>query len=160
MSNHMRGIEAAADVIAYNIIDKFLETPKHEQLDWAKRAAEKFKFETITSETLNELYPDLSKSRRPHPLNLSAYEGTLVHAAYPNLTISQDCDDAEHLLGHEEWPGATLCAFLIDPGGHFPPPFSLKIYHVTGTSWALVAGLAGELSVARAEFKLDAEERK
>ncbi|KAJ6021712.1 penicillin-binding protein [Penicillium herquei] len=164
MGNHMRGIEAAADVIAYNIIDNFLGTPKHKQFDWAKRsgggqAEEKFKSKTITTETLHELYPGMPKSPQPHPLNLSAYEGIFVHVAYPNLTISQDCESAERPPGDREWPGATLCAFLIDPGDSFPPPFSLNIYHVTGTSWALITGLAGEMSTARVEFRLDAEER-
>lgn len=38
MGNNMRGTNAAADIIAYDIIDGVLDTPQHKRFDWGKRS--------------------------------------------------------------------------------------------------------------------------
>ncbi|RAH69999.1 putative penicillin-binding protein [Aspergillus aculeatinus CBS 121060] len=157
MGNNMRGTNAAADIIAFDIIDDVLDTPRDERFDWRGRADERLAADTLTNDTFRQLYPVLPDPPQPYPLNLSAYEGLYVHAVYPNLTISSDCSETAGGIFYENGTGAKLCAFLVEPGDYFPKPLLLEMYHVSGNSWVLVTTIAGAMSVARVEFRFDAD---
>ncbi|RAH86209.1 beta-lactamase/transpeptidase-like protein, partial [Aspergillus japonicus CBS 114.51] len=160
MGNNMRGANAAADIIAFDIIDDVLDITKDERFDWRRRADERLAADTLTTDTFRELYPVLPDPPLLYPLNLSAYEGTFVHVAYPNLTLSSDCSETAGGIVYENGTDAKLCASLVEPGDYFPKPLSLEIYHVSGTSWVLVSTIAGAMSAARVEFRYDADRRK
>lgn len=121
------------------------------------RADESLRADILTNDTFHQLYPDLPDKLEPHPLNISAYEGTFVHDAYPNLTLSAACEDKPGQKPPERWSGVRLCAFPIELGHHFPGPLLLDMYHVTGTSWALVTTLAGAMSASRVQFRIESE---
>ncbi|PYH81827.1 beta-lactamase/transpeptidase-like protein [Aspergillus uvarum CBS 121591] len=160
MGNNMRGTNAAADIIAFDFIDDVLDIPEDERFDWRRRADERLAADPLTTDTFRELHPFLPDPPLLYPLNLSAYEGMFIHAAYPNLTLSSDCNDAAGGIVYANGTGAKLCASLVKPGDYFPKPLSLEMYHVSGSSWVLVTTIAGAMSAARAEFRLGADGRK
>ncbi|KAF9894292.1 hypothetical protein FE257_007795 [Aspergillus nanangensis] len=153
LGNNMLGTYAATNTIAYHIIDRVLGIPETDSFDWVKWDDDLLQNLTLTKSTLQELYPTLPDPLLSHSLSLSAYRGSYVHHAYPELTISADCPDKAITTTPDKWTGVKLCASIAQPI-QLPSPLMLNFFHITDTFWTLIASVGGVDTAWRVEFRL------
>ncbi|KAJ6035871.1 Beta-lactamase-like protein [Penicillium herquei] len=91
IGNNMDGINAAANVLAYHLIDEELGIPLESRLDWMTRGDAIINNTHLSENILSELYPSIPDPPLASPLNFSDYEGSYTHPAYPQLRISSNC---------------------------------------------------------------------
>lgn len=186
LGNNMNGINAAANVLAYHLIDEELGIPLESRFDWIARYARtlswvlvdnlaslslsntlllilmKHRGDAIINDThlseniLSELYPRIPDPPLASPLNFSDYEGSYTHPAYPELRISRNCTRDTRFC--QRWNRATpdLCASL-PRYNDYSKEFEIDFFHVSGTYWFQIAVRWGVPSAARVEFLISPE---
>ncbi|KAL3417428.1 penicillin-binding protein [Phlyctema vagabunda] len=154
LGNNMNGISAAANILAYHLIDEELGFPLESRYDWVARGNEFIEDTHLSENILSELYPGIPSPPLPNPLDLSAFEGFYTHPAYPDLTISSHC--TTHSPAYQVFNRTTpdLCVSLVQPNG-YSKDMECGLFHVSGTYWLQITVRSGDASAARAGFSID-----
>ncbi|KGO45795.1 Beta-lactamase-like protein [Penicillium expansum] len=148
LGNNMDGVNAASNALAYHLIDEELEIPLDSRFDWVARGDAMINDGRLSDNILSELYPRIPDPPLASPINLSAYEGSYTHPAYPELRMSRNCTKGDSALNRTT---PDLCASLVKYND-YSKDLEIKFFHVSGTYWVQIAVRWGVPSAARVEF--------
>lgn len=105
----------------------------------------------LSEHILSELYPRIPSPSLPNPLNLSNFEGSYTHSAYPDLRISSNCSGYSRAYQVLNRTTPDLCVSLTRPNG-YSKDMDWGLFHVSGTYWLQITVRSGDSSAARVEF--------
>ncbi|KAJ5521371.1 Beta-lactamase-like protein [Penicillium freii] len=144
----MIGINAAANLLAFHLIDEELGIPKNDRFDWATSGDKIVNDTNLPDNIISELYPMTPHPSLPNPLNISAYEGTYTHPAYPDLRVSSSCSERETTIQglQRKLPDLCVSIYLIS-----------DLFHVSGMFWVQIAMRWGVTNAMRVEFRIDSK---
>lgn len=155
MANTMGTSSSAERILLYAILDKMLDTPPTDRIDW-KSIFDGQLEEARQAQNINKemLYPDLPKPPISLALPLKQYTGSYSHAGYGvlNLTLT---DSAPNPTSNP--PRALFCAVWINA----TIPLVIDFEHVSGeyflASIALIKadGFRDVQSITKAEYRLN-----
>ncbi|KAJ5280904.1 Beta-lactamase-like protein [Penicillium angulare] len=150
LGNNMNGTSAAADILAYHIIDEELKIPLEQRADAAMNTTH------LSKHLLSEIYPKLPSPPLSNPLDLSAFEGYYTHPAYPDLRISTDCISNSKAYEVLNRTTPDLCILHTRPND-YSKDMEWGLFHVYGTYWLQIVLWSGGLSAARIEFSIGSD---
>ncbi|KAJ9300888.1 hypothetical protein DTO271G3_2052 [Paecilomyces variotii] len=157
LGNCMVGTIAAADILAYHLIDEELGIPVQERFDWGSRADAMINQTHLPDNIISLLYPTVPDPPLPNPLKLSAYEGVYSHPAYPDLNISTICPERSAPIPSSlNKTSPDLCGWVVN-SNEFTKDTVLYLYHITGTFWVQIDDFWELSSATRVEFQLSSD---
>lgn len=155
MANTMSSSSAAQRVVLYSILDKLLDTPPKDRIDWKGILDSQLE---ETSQALNKskerLFPALPKPPISLSLPLEQYTGFYAHAGYGVLNLTLANSDPKSTFNFQS---TTLRAALVNG----TQPLAADFEHVSGEYFLVSVGLIKAdglrdvLDVTKAEFRLN-----
>lgn len=110
----------------------------------------------LSDNIISALYPIIPDPPLPNPLNLSAYEGTYTHPAYPDLRVSSSCPKRGRVFQGLNRSVPDLCASFVKYN-EYTRHLVIDLFHVSGTFWIQIAAPWELPSAARVEFRVDSK---
>jgi hypothetical protein len=92
----------------------------------------------------------------PNPLNISAYEGTCTHPAYPDLRVSSSCSEGEGAIQGLQRRVPDLCVSIVKYN-QYAQYLINNLFHVSGTFWIQISTRWGASKAMRVEFRIDSK---
>ncbi|OQE20077.1 hypothetical protein PENSTE_c014G02619, partial [Penicillium steckii] len=151
LGNNMNGVNAAANLLAYHLIDKELGVAPENQYDWAARGDALINDTQLSDDFLSKLYPKIPCPPLPSPLNFSTLGGSYVHPAYPDLVLTSNCTGEDRIYKGLNRTTPDLCASIVDYN-EYSRDMTIDLFHITGTHWLQIAVRWGVPGAARVEF--------
>ncbi|CEJ60832.1 hypothetical protein PMG11_09389 [Penicillium brasilianum] len=153
LGNNMNGVDAAANVLAYHLIDEELGISPESRFDWVARGDAVINNTRLSEGFLFELYPKIPCPPLPSPLNFSFFEGSYSHLAYPDLILTSNCtgDDRNYTGLNRTTP--DLCASFAN-SNEYSKDMVIDLFHISGTQWLQIAVGWGVPSATRVEFMI------
>ncbi|MCJ1262605.1 hypothetical protein MMC22_002475 [Lobaria immixta] len=155
MANTVGSSNAAQKTILYSMLDKLLDTPPKDRMDWKGILDSQMEERRKSLNNSRErLYPDLPKNPIPLSLPLEQYTGFYSHAGYGVLNLT--------LADSEPQSASVSCSAILRTalvGGALP--LTLDFEHVNGeyflVSVALIKsdGFRDVQDVNKAEYRLN-----
>ncbi|KAJ9409627.1 hypothetical protein DTO045G8_2553 [Paecilomyces variotii] len=157
LGNYMVGTIAAADILAYHLIDEELGIPVQERFDWRSRSDAMINQTHLPDNIISLLYPTVPDPPLPNPLKLSAYEGIYSHPAYPDLNISTNCPKRSAPIPSTlNKTSPDLCGSVVN-SNEYTKDTVFGLYHITGTFWVQIADFWELNTATRVEFQLSSD---
>ncbi|KAL4959045.1 beta-lactamase/transpeptidase-like protein [Aspergillus stella-maris] len=160
LGNQASGTNSAAQVLAFELVDRLLGVEKSERFNWVAVIDAGLQLSKLTNTTLDALYPNLpdKSSLLPHPLSLASYEGVYTHPAYPAISISSTCRPFNPTTPTpSKWTGSHLCGSFQDIIDMATSNLTFDFLHITGQYWTLVMEAEGMQDGTRVEFDIAPE---
>ncbi|KAJ5752867.1 Beta-lactamase-like protein [Penicillium odoratum] len=153
LGNNMNGVDAAADVLAYHLIDEELGIPLESRIDWIARGDAMINQTHLSEHIIAELYPGVPDPPLANPLDISAYEGFYTHPSYPDLILSSNCTGDYRIYQRLNRTAPDLCA-SISNYNDYSKELGIGLFHVSGTYWLQIAMRWGYPTAVRLEFQI------
>ncbi|KAE9363902.1 putative penicillin-binding protein [Stipitochalara longipes BDJ] len=155
LGNNMNGINAAANVLAYHLIDEELGIPLERRYDWVAGGDE------IINDThlpkISYWSFNLGSPLLPYPtLSTSLRSKDPTHQAYPELRISSTCTTRSRAYQVLNRTTPDLCVSLAQPND-YSKDMEWGLFHISGMYWLQITVRSGDSSAARAEFLVGPE---
>lgn len=105
----------------------------------------------LSDRFLSKLYPRIPCPPLPSPLNFSTLEGSYIHPAYPELTLTTNCTGDDRIYKGLNRTTPDLCASFANYN-EYSKDMVIDLFHISGTYWIQIAVRWGVPTAARVEF--------